>query len=64
MQYFEQLLDAKQFVRTHRSYIANVQFITRLEPYEKENHLAILNTGEKVPVSKTGYVKLKQVLGL
>ena len=64
MAYFEQLLDIKQFVRTHRSYIVNVQFITRLEPYEKENYLAMLNTGEKVPVSKTGYVKLKQVLGL
>lgn len=64
MAYFERLLDSKQFVRTHRSYIVNVQFITRLEPYEKENHLAILHTGEKVPVSKTGYVKLKQVLGL
>ena len=64
MAYFEQLLDVKQFVRTHRSYIVNVQFITRLEPYEKENYLAMLNTGEKVPVSKTGYVKLKQVLGL
>lgn len=61
---FEQLLDAQQFVRSHRSYIVNVQFITRIDPYEKENYLAILKTGEKVPVSKTGYVKLKAVLGL
>lgn len=64
MQYFENTLDGKQFVRTHRSYIVNVQFITRLEPNEKENYLAILNQGQHVPVSKTGYVKLKQVLGL
>lgn len=61
---FEQGLDAHQFVRCHRSYIVNVQFITRLEPYEKESYLAILKSGEKVPVSKAGYVKLKKVLGL
>ncbi|HEX6182085.1 MAG TPA: LytTR family transcriptional regulator DNA-binding domain-containing protein [Chitinophagaceae bacterium] len=61
---FEQLLDPHQYVRCHRSYIVNVQFITRIDPYEKENYLAILKTGAKVPVSKTGYAKLKQVLGL
>ena len=64
MQYFEQLLDARQFVRTHRSYIVNIQQVTRLDPYEKENHIAVLHSGLKVPVSKTGYLKLKQVLGL
>lgn len=64
MQYFEQLLDARQFVRTHRSYIINIQLITRLDPYEKENYTALLSTGVKIPVSRTGYMKLKQVLGL
>lgn len=64
MNYFEQLLDSRHFVRTHRSYIVNVQQITRIEPYEKETHLAILRSGKQVPVSKTGYVKLKEVLGL
>jgi two-component system LytT family response regulator len=64
MQYFEKILDSKQFVRTHRSYIVNVQLITRLEPHEKESYLAILNKGQRIPVSKAGYIKLKQVLGL
>ncbi len=64
MQYFEQLLDARQFVRTHRSYMVNIQQVTRLDPYEKENYIAVLHTGLKVPVSKTGYLKLKQVLGI
>lgn len=64
MQYFETLLAGEQFVRTHRSYITNVQYITRLDPYEKDTYTAILKSGEKVPVSKTGYAKLKQVLGL
>lgn len=64
MSNFEQLLDAQQFVRTHRSYMVNVQYISRIDPYEKENYVAVLKTGEKVPVSKTGYGKLKKVLGL
>ncbi|MBX3242491.1 MAG: LytTR family transcriptional regulator DNA-binding domain-containing protein [Chitinophagaceae bacterium] len=64
MAYFEQMLDGSLFTRSHRSYIVNVQEITRLEPYEKESYLALLKSGDKVPVSKTGYSRLKQVLGL
>lgn len=64
MSYFEQTLDSSQFVRTHRSYILNVQQVTRIDPYEKDSHLCILQSGAQVPVSKAGYVKLKAVLGL
>jgi two-component system, LytTR family, response regulator len=64
MNHFEKILDANIFVRTHRSYMINVQQITRIDPYEKDNHLSILKSGAQVPVSKSGYVKLKQVLGL
>ena len=64
MSHFEQVLDRQQFVRSHRSYIVNVQQITRIDPYEKDNHVAILRTGAKVPVSRGGYGKLKSVLGL
>ncbi|MDB4919928.1 LytTR family transcriptional regulator DNA-binding domain-containing protein [Mucilaginibacter sp.] len=64
MNFFEQMLDPRQFVRVHRSYIIAIQQITRIDPYEKDAHLAILKSGAKVPVSKTGYVKLKQVLGI
>ena len=64
MNYFEQVLDTKVFVRTHRSYIVNVQQITRIDAYEKENQMAILTTGAKIPVSKNGYMKLKSVLGI
>lgn len=64
MSHFEDILDAHHYVRTHRSYIVNIQHITRIDPYEKENHLAILKDGTKIPVSKTGYAKLKEVLGL
>src|SRR6187397_1333822 len=64
MSHFEQVLDASQFVRSHRSYIINLQQITRIDPYEKDNHVAILRSGAKVPVSRTGYPRLKAILGL
>ena len=64
MAFFEKSLDPRQFVRVHRSYIVAISQITRLDPYEKDSHLAILKSGAKIPVSKTGYVKLKQVLGI
>jgi len=64
MSFFENTLPQEQFVRTHRSYILNVQEITRIDPYEKENHLAVLRSGARIPVSKNGYGKLREVLGL
>jgi two-component system LytT family response regulator len=64
MAHFEKALDVHQFARCHRSYMVNVQHIARIDPYEKDGHIAILKSGAKVPVSKTGYVKLRQVLGL
>ena len=62
--YYEQTLPAAQFVRVHRSFLANVQEITRIEPYEKDSHLALLKSGARVPVSRSGYAKLREVLGL
>jgi two-component system LytT family response regulator len=64
MVHFEQTMDPQHFVRSHRSYIVNVQQITRIDPYEKDNHVAILRSGAKVPVSRSGYGKLRTVLGL
>jgi two-component system LytT family response regulator len=64
MSYFEGILPSAHFVRIHRSYLVNVQQITRIDPYEKENHLAVLRCGKKLPVSKNGYGRLKSVLGI
>lgn len=64
MSFYEKTLDELQFVRVHRSYIMNLQQLTRIEPLEKETYIALLKTGAKVPLSKTGYAKLKSVLGL
>jgi two-component system, LytTR family, response regulator len=64
MSFFEQSLDAQQFVRVHRSYILHISQITKIEPYQKETHLAILRNGQQIPISKTGYTKLKAILGI
>jgi two-component system LytT family response regulator len=64
MQFFEDSLQPFHFVRVHRSYIINTQLITRIDAYEKDSHLALLSTGARVPVSKNGYGKLKEVLGI
>lgn len=63
MQYFEQSLQPN-FIRIHRSYIINVQLITRINLYEKDSHIVLLTTGVRLPVSKAGYIKLKEVLGI
>lgn len=64
MGYFEQTLEPQNFIRIHRSYLANVQLISRIDPYEKENYLAVLSIGVRLPVSKSGYAKLKEALGI
>ncbi|HSV11149.1 MAG TPA: LytTR family DNA-binding domain-containing protein, partial [Hanamia sp.] len=64
MNFFEQSLSDYHFARVHRSYIVNTQLITRIDAYEKDSHLLLLSTGEKLPVSKAGYAKLKDLLGI
>jgi two-component system LytT family response regulator len=64
MSYFEKTLDPKEFVRIHRSYLLNVQELTRIEPLEKDNHVVLLKSGVRIPLSATGYSKLKEILGI
>jgi two-component system LytT family response regulator len=64
MAHFEAILEPQLFARTHRCYIVNVQQITRIDPYVKDNHMAVLRSGKHIPVSKSGYARLKTVLGL
>lgn len=61
--HIEQSLDPQQFVRVHRSYLIPISQLSRIEPYEKESHIALLHCGAKVTVSKSGMAKLKTVLG-
>lgn len=62
MKTLEQGLPQENFVRIHRSHMVNVKQIEKLELYEKDSYLLYLKTGEKLPVSRTGHSKLKEVL--
>ena len=64
MRHLEESLDPGKFARVHRSYLINVNEITGIEPYERDSYLVKLKNGEKIPVSKTGYARLRQVLGV
>jgi two-component system LytT family response regulator len=58
----ENLLDPGRFIRIHRSYILNVERLARLELYAKDSRVAILVDGTRIPVSRSGYARLKPLL--
>ncbi len=58
----EQLLDPTRFVRVHRSYVVNLESLDRVEPYAKDSRVAVLKDGTRVPVSRTGYERLRALL--
>lgn len=62
MKYYEDNLPGTDFVRIHRSYIVRVQEINRIEPYGKDTHVALLKSGDKLPVSRSGYQLLREEL--
>lgn len=64
MSFYENTLDAAQFIRVHRSYIIQLSQLTRIEPLEKDSHVALLKSGVRIPLSKSGYTKLKSTLGI
>lgn len=64
MAFYENSLSEFHFIRIHRSYIVNSALITGISLYEKDSHIVRLSTGPGLPVSKTGYAKLKTVLGI
>lgn len=64
MSSFEKQLDGKHFVRVHRSFIVRVDLLQKIEPMEKDSYIATLSSGGKVNISKSGYARLKQVIGL
>jgi len=64
MNYYESVLDPQTFFRTHRSYMINIQHLTKIETLEKNSYVAILRNGSRIPVSRTSYARLKEVLGI
>jgi two-component system LytT family response regulator len=54
-------LDPAQFVRVHRSYLLNLSHLQRLERSSKDSFVAVTTCGQKIPVSRTGYDRLKEI---
>jgi len=58
----EASLDPSLFVRVHRSFLVRLDRIRAVEPYGKNDHVAILADGMRVPVSREGYARLREHL--
>jgi two-component system LytT family response regulator len=55
-------LDPDRFVRIHRAYVVNIERIEKIELYAKDSRVAILRDGTRLPVSRSGYQRLKELL--
>jgi hypothetical protein len=62
MKYFESHLPKSLFIRVHRSYIVNIEYISAIESYGKQNQQVLLKNGEWLKVSLAGYKALKSAL--
>ncbi len=58
----ENQLDPKRFLRIHRSFILPLDRLARLEQGHTDSWTAVLRDGTKLPVSKSGYAKLKELI--
>ena len=55
-------LAPEQFLRIHRSYIVNIECVSRIEQATRDSHVAILKDGSRLPISRTGYQKIRAVV--
>ena len=62
MGYIEAQLDPAQFVRVHRSYLLNLDYLQSLERASKDNFVAVLRDGQQIPVSRSGYERLSSLI--
>lgn len=58
----ESSLDPARFVRIHRSFLLNIDRLARVELDDRENRVATLLDGRRLPVSRAGYVRLTALL--
>jgi two-component system LytT family response regulator len=56
-------LDPARFLRVHRSYVINLDRLQRVELYAKNSHVAVLTDGARVPDSREGHARLREILG-
>ncbi|HZV65557.1 MAG TPA: LytTR family DNA-binding domain-containing protein [Telluria sp.] len=58
----ESQLDPDVFLRIHRSCIVNIEAISRIEAAGKDSHAAILKDGTRLPISRSGYQKVRNLI--
>jgi two-component system LytT family response regulator len=63
MRDLEEALDPSQFVRIHRSAIVSIRAIAGFEPYSAGEHLAVLSSGQKLPMSRRAKPRVVAALG-
>lgn len=64
MKYFEENLNSKQFVRIHRTYIVNIDFIDSISSYKKSQFIITLKNNYELKASLSGYKILKETLSI
>jgi two-component system LytT family response regulator len=61
MNRLEQMLDPRSFCRIHRSYILNINYLSKIEPHSKDSKIAILKNKTSIPISRSGYDQLMKL---
>jgi two-component system LytT family response regulator len=58
----ETLLDRGRFVRIHRRYMLNLSRLAKIEQSVTDSRTAILTDGTELPISRSGYARLRELL--
>jgi two-component system LytT family response regulator len=58
----EEQLDATRFLRVHRSFIISLAYLQAIERPGPDRHAARLRSGKRVPISRSGYEKLRELV--
>jgi len=58
----EEQLDPRSFLRVHRSFIINLAQLLTIEKHGAEGHAARLRSGKRVPISRSGYERLRALV--
>jgi two-component system LytT family response regulator len=58
----ESVLDPRRFVRVHRSHLIALDRIARIEPFSKDSRVAVLRDGRQIPISRSGYARLRELM--
>ncbi len=61
MKFYEEHLNPGKFIRIHRSWIVNIDFISQIMLWEKDTYMVKLKSGEELRASRAGYKRLKEI---